>query len=472
MSNTLQKKLDDLLKIFTSKVFVLSSNLELEIRFGTKGKTHITKLDYNNVIQRLISRGFVLDSDDQYLLRIQNEYFDQRSGTNKMSIVRCELSGLSAVQTYCKTNRPPDNAEFYKKSYYKDDHNTYYPVDFNKFNFRVSLQDEVKMTKRTHIVTKMLDTWGENKKTFRLINRVSFVHPMFPVKVDMSIVKTSKRKDRFYIPEFTIQESGTFNNQESYEIEIEFLNKKLKKEDFALLEQTIHKLSKYVLSGLQESNYPISNIEMEEVLNDYMKLIHGPKYNNERNIRPRDFIGYSSVTLQNQNIREPVDEDLTPNINNHYTVTDKADGLRKLCFINKTGKIYFIDSNMNVQFTGENSKNKDLTNTLLDGEHILHGKKKEYINTYMIFDIYFLHNRDVRDKLLLPIVEEDKPKEEGRYELFNYVVKNIQMTNKSSVFSIKSKTFHSSNDAQTIFGACNNILKKKTMVYFHTKQMV
>ena len=45
---------------------------------------------------------------------------------------------------------------------------------------------------------------------------------MFPVKVDMSIVKTSKRKDKLYIPEFTIQESGTFNNQESYEIEIEF----------------------------------------------------------------------------------------------------------------------------------------------------------------------------------------------------------------------------------------------------------
>ena len=184
MSTSLQKKLEDLLQTFTSKVFVLSSNLELEIRFSTRRGPPITKLDYNNVLQRLMSRGFVIDSDDQYFLRIQNEFFDQKSGTNKMSIVRCEISGLSAVQTYCKTNRPPDNAEFYKKSYYKDDYTTYYPVDFDNFNFRVSLQDEVKMTKRTHIVTKMLETWEESKKTFRLINRVSLVHPVFPVRID------------------------------------------------------------------------------------------------------------------------------------------------------------------------------------------------------------------------------------------------------------------------------------------------
>ena len=41
-----------------------------------------------------------------------------------------------------------------------------------------------------------------------------------------------------------------------------------------------------------------------------------------------------------------------PNINKPYTVTDKADGERKLLFISNVGKIYLIDTNMKIQFTG------------------------------------------------------------------------------------------------------------------------
>ena len=51
-----------------------------------------------------------------------------------------------------------------------------------------------------------------------------------------------------------------------------------------------------------------------------------------------------------------------------YTVTDKADGKRKLMFINKEGKIYLIDTNMNVQFTGCVTKHKENFNCIIDGE--------------------------------------------------------------------------------------------------------
>ena len=59
-------------------------------------------------------------------------------------------------------------------------------------------------------------------------------------------------------------------------------------------------------------------------------------------IKPTDFIGPSSVTLQNINILDSKDIDDTnktiPNIRNNYCVTDKADGLRKLLFIsNRAG---------------------------------------------------------------------------------------------------------------------------------------
>ena len=46
----------------------------------------------------------------------------------------------------------------------------------------------------------------------------------------------------------------------------------------------------------------------------------------------------------------PINPDLDiPNINDYYTVTDKADGDRKLLFISSKGKLYLIDTNMNIQ---------------------------------------------------------------------------------------------------------------------------
>ena len=45
----------------------------------------------------------------------------------------------------------------------------------------------------------------------------------FPFRIDCSIVKTSKKR-KYYIPEYTVEQSEVFNNPENYEIEIELLN--------------------------------------------------------------------------------------------------------------------------------------------------------------------------------------------------------------------------------------------------------
>ena len=95
----------------------------------------------------------------------------------------------------------------------------------------------------------------------------------------------------------------------------------------------------------------------------------------------------------------PINENvLTPNIRKDYTVTEKADGMRKMLYIHTTGKIYLIDTNMHIQFTGAITHEKALYNSLLDGEHILHNKQKEFINLYAAFDIYFIKGVDVRGR--------------------------------------------------------------------------
>ena len=466
VSDTRDDKFKSLLKDYKNSVFVVSSNLELEIRFGTKGLSKpITKIDYNNVLERLLARGFKLKTNDQYLLRIQNEYFDNKEQKNKLSVIRCELSGLSTIQNYCKTNRPPDNAEFYRKSYFRKEDRLIYPVDFDEFNFRVSLQEEKKIPNKTNIVRQILDSWENSKKVFRLINRVSLIHNDLPLQVDMSIVKTSKKKFKSYIPEYTIQESNLFNNYESYEIEVEIINKKITSKETQLLEKNIFKVSKFILSGLQETNYPISTIEINSVLENYLKIIKkNNDYTFDGKIKPKDFIGYSSVTLQHENIRPHVSEESTViNILNNYTVTDKADGLRKLLYIYET-RIYLIDTNMNVQYTGSLCMNKELNNTILDGEHILHNKKNEFLNYYMAFDIYFLNKKDLRNLSLLPLIEKDKSRTESRYELLRYCINNLKLeefNSKTQPFVVKFKTFHMSNNGQSIFSACNNILQQQ-----------
>ena len=120
----------------------------------------------------------------------------------------------------------------------------------------------------SNVIRELLESWNENKKIFRYMNRVRLVHEDYPLFVDCSIVKSSKRKGYSMIPEYTIQEANVFQNVESYEIEIEMDNKK-RMED---VQGKLKKVIKYVLSGLQESNYPIGFNESNFVLREYMKL--------------------------------------------------------------------------------------------------------------------------------------------------------------------------------------------------------
>ena len=46
------------------------------------------------------------------------------------------------------------------------------------------------------------------------------------------------------------------------------------------------------------------------------------------------------------------------NINNNYTVTEKADGIRKLLYVDDTGKVYLINSNMQIQYSGMKTEEK------------------------------------------------------------------------------------------------------------------
>ena len=107
-----------------------------------------------------------------------------------------------------------------------------------------------------------------------------------------------------------------------------------------LLDKILKKITKFILSGLQETNYPISYIDQNYIIKDYLQLVKKTREDDSINVTPKDFIGPSSSTLQIINI-VPLTQDIKAiNIRNNYTVTDKADGIRKMLYVSSIGKIF------------------------------------------------------------------------------------------------------------------------------------
>ena len=409
---------------------------ELEVKFGTRGIKEITKDDFDNVVKKLLSSGFKIVKSQEYCLKIQSEFTDIGTGKTKLSNIRTEIYGLSNIQKYCRNDRLEDiNYRFVQKTQAKEGSEIIRPVNFDDFNFRLSYQKEKMINITSSLGQSILSTWVKEKKIFRHINRTTLIHDNYPFHVDMSVVKESHRRDGHLIPEYSFQASKTTDCEPKYEIEIEMDNSLVgigkKMNNAIVVADTLRSGIKIILAGIQGTNFPVSYDELNITKRDYYYLLH-PEEKREKlksksekggkgserdlelrdpdpvNLTPNHFIGPSSYTLQVLNIA-PINDDCSiPNIRNNYTVTDKADGMRKMLYICPTGRIYLVNTNMNFEFTGAVSREERIYNTLIDGEHIIHNKNGEFINLFAAFDIYFINGRDVRRSAFVIISDSDK----------------------------------------------------------------
>ena len=409
---------------------------ELEVKFGTRGIKEITKDDFDNVVKKLLSSGFKIVKSQEYCLKIQSEFTDIGTGKTKLSNIRTEIYGLSNIQKYCRNDRLEDiNYRFVQKTQAKEGSEIIRPVNFDDFNFRLSYQKEKMINITSSLGQSILSTWVKEKKIFRHINRTTLIHDNYPFHVDMSVVKESHRRDGHLIPEYSFQASKTTDCEPKYEIEIEMDNSLVgigkKMNNAIVVADTLRSGIKIILAGIQGTNFPVSYDELNITKKDYYYLLH-PEEKREKlksksekggkgserdlelrdpdpvNLTPNHFIGPSSYTLQVLNIA-PINDDCSiPNIRNNYTVTDKADGMRKMLYICPTGRIYLVNTNMNFEFTGAVSREERIYNTLIDGEHIIHNKNGEFINLFAAFDIYFINGRDVRRSAFVIISDSDK----------------------------------------------------------------
>lgn len=496
-----KKEFENIVKLYLENSSLRQNNKvsELEIRFGTNPKisTPISKINYDNVIKYLYSNGFQIENKEGIqMLRIQNEYTDVRSGLTKISNTRAEITGSDLIQEYCRSNNiqkviDQPNTTFNKLKFTQKmpaevNGTRLKKVDFEDFNFRVSYQVEQDFNVHSNFARNIISKWENSLKIFRCMNRIRFYHNEYPIFADLSIVKTSKKTNKVPVPKYTIQEADVFNGLEHYEIELEVDNSRIgagtKYNNLPALMNAIRKCIRVILSGLQGTNYPISYQIQNDLIQSYMKLVHKENYQ-PRKIYPKDFIGPSSYTLQIENIVKNNENTNIPNIRYNYTVTDKADGARCLLYISNDGKIYLIDTNMNIIFTGVETHNKEQFNSLLDGEYITKNKVGNNIHLFMAFDIYYVNEQSTRDFMFYPKDDdaENKYRLKILYQFINELKPVSILDNKSNAevkrvecknihnFQIKCKMFYhvtkytDENGVEVdkdIFSACNEILSK------------
>ena len=274
--NMLNIYLDNLIGLDQSNV------PEMEIRFGTARQMKpISRLEYDNVIKRLLSNKFEL-SVSQHLLRINSEYTDIKTGATKLSNIRAELNGMGNISNYCKNNSIAEFEEIkqvnfvQKNNIRNQDGSLLFPLDVPDFNFRSALSIEQNLN-NSNTVKNMIRDWSNTKKIFRYINRFTLTHPNYPLNIDVSIVKQSIRKGKFIERTYNFIDAKIQESPDLFEIEIEIDNKRVGPETkFPTAGELLIPVKKcitLILSGLQQTNFPISYPDQKNIINQYINIL-------------------------------------------------------------------------------------------------------------------------------------------------------------------------------------------------------
>ena len=332
------------------------TTLELETTFGVKGV--VDSNTFLQVAQRLRAKDFeMIPQDDRLSILTPNE-------------VRISLQGLGVIQLYCKDDRLQNkNYTIMSKNRTSPDSN----VDIREYDVRFKVRRESDLGREDPAVSQILSNWENQKKAFRLIRRWSFRGK--GIRIDMSMIRQSPT-----LPSGEFQWATRFlqynilNQPPRYEIEVELLHDT---EYTQTPETTLVSLIRgvgEVLRAIQKNSLLIRNSVANKVRSEYQRVTGAAK-----------FRGVGPVTLEIKNMKKEI-EDGIPNVRSGYNVTDKADGLRAIGFVDQEGEFFLLDQRMNVYRTG--LKNTACAHSIVDGEWVTSTADKTPINHYLIFDIY------------------------------------------------------------------------------------
>ena len=456
-------------------------SLELEARLKKNQNNEITSEVFFNVMKRLKGTpGISLTSETTDLdIGLTGDYDN----------IRVSVKGDQSITDYCKKNEikllQAGTVEFMKK-------NPVRHVDVNEYNVRFNLKREEILGQTDSDVIDITRGWTNLDKTFRYKKRFTFHTTDGLFRFDLTTVKTSqkkmvrgkntkmKKKDikpymikyvvkpsyvvdvkswlekqgddsmiemkgRTY-PELihfkSLQKSNVLKNELEYEIEVEYLGNKNgvgKKDDRAILSRFLQKLI-IILQAVQKSYYIISEKEKIEVINQYKSLTGDYRFNGPMTVS----LTYSDVLEKNyEEYKNSV------SIRRGYSVTDKADGERNLLIIIRDGSMFLLNRKNFLRKL--DVKCPALQMSIFDVEYLMKDKRGNNVNMAMIFDVYFVNELDVRNRIFNRTEEEAKKGiiEQSRYEIINEKMEEFDKMEKaaSNTLEITKKRFYFGDDA-------------------------
>ena len=249
-------------------------------------------------------------------------------------------------------------------------------VDLKEYGVRIKIRRELPLSMDDPRVIDALSRWSTLPKSFRYIQRFSFTSMQHKgIQFDASFVRQNAKDRRGQFIQATTFSGANITKQPiQYEMEVEALS------GAELGSLRVGIVS--VLRGIQRSYVIVRNSIKQKVVELMMA---------QTRATDKGFPGTQPVTLHRKHMTLDAEPD-TPNIRTgDYNVTDKADGLRCLMVVARTGHIYLVDRNLNVYGTDrrlDEAITAEWSGCVLDGEWVTQDAEGKPMSRYYSFDIF------------------------------------------------------------------------------------
>lgn len=218
--------------------------------------------------------------------------------------------------------------------------------------------------------------------------------------------------------------------------------------------------------------FPISKTQQKEILIKYDALIHKDIKNKEKD--EYYYFAPKPITLEAINLTEPngVESYGITSIYSNYAVTDKADGERMLMYINDDGLAYLINNSFEVSYSGLRCKNKELINTLLDGEYVSNIKRTDGGDTdiFAVFDVYHVNGKKVTGLPLFAGTNGIDMGDNSRYGKYVGICKSENWSDQKYT-EIRAKE-HVPADGQAMKDACKMFLTNSVKLPYYIDGLI
>ena len=430
-----------------------NENLELETRFWGKnfGKG---KLDYNKYVSAL---NYFTESKEngglglKTKVRSELQVFDDYD-TNK----RLVIEGQSNIKKYW-LGESLDKIEhlFMGKSRVSQ-------VDVNEYSIRFSLSEEKDLDKGNEAINYIKNTNGSSAKLYRLKNRYEVFSENGIVRVDFTSVKESSKTSGSF------KNSDTLKSNIKYEIEVELLHdEKIKKMSVEDIFKEFMMMNYLILSIIQKNRKILNVSKTNSIIQNYIKLVETKRTNNMNKFNKGkskgfSFITASPITLQVENIEKNSN---VQTIYNSYSVTMKADGERRLLYVDNDDKVYLIDINQNI--TNLDFDMKGWAGSLVECEYV------EDIGTVLMYDMLFTKGRDIRRTHLKVPPSKRSKNNLGRLDNLEYFKNDLKKVgNKGIKIDIKKYLFSTNNDGSDIFDKAKELWSERDNLLYHVDGLI